>query len=99
VLAYNKSVAYALAVVHLADRLRGQGPLVHSWPSGQALLSKEERVEMQTLLTSRGFDTGGTSGYFGNKTQAAIQAYQRDRGLIPDGYATADLLEHMRKAR
>jgi membrane-bound lytic murein transglycosylase B len=99
ILAYNNSVAYALAVAHLADRLRGQGPLVHPWPSGQALLSKEERIEMQTLLTSRGFDTGGLSGYFGNKTQAAIQAYQRTNGLLPDGYATAELLERMRKDR
>ena len=98
ILAYNNSVAYGLAVALLADRLRGQGPLVHPWPTGQGILVRNERIELQELLTARGFDTGGTSGYFGNKTQAAIQAYQRAAGLVPDGYATADLLERMRQS-
>ncbi len=97
-LAYNASVSYALAVALLADRLRGQGPLVHAWPSSQPILAKDERIELQRLLTSRGFDTGGTAGYFGNKTQSAIQAYQRSAGLVPDGYATAELLERIRAA-
>lgn len=95
-LAYNSSVSYALAVALLSDRLRGQGPLVRAWPSSQPILSKDARIELQTLLTSRGFDTGGTAGYFGHKTQAAIQAYQRSAGLVPDGYATAELLERIR---
>ena len=98
-LAYNSSVSYALAVALLADRLRGQGPLVHAWPSSQPILSRNERIELQTLLTSRGFDTGGTAGYFGHKTQTAIQAYQRSAGLVPDGYATAELLERIRASR
>ncbi len=99
ILAYNNSVSYALAVVLLADRLRGQSPLVHAWPAGQPILSKGERIELQTLLSSRGFDTGGTQGFFGSKTQAAIQAYQRAAGMVPDGYATAELLERIRKNR
>jgi len=98
-LAYNSAVSYALAVALLSDRLRGQGPLVHAWPSGQPILSRNERIELQTLLTSRGYDTGGTAGYFGHKTQAAIQAYQRSAGLVPDGYATAELLERIRHSR
>ncbi len=98
-LAYNSAVSYALAVALLADRLRGQAPLVHAWPSSQPILAKDERIELQRLLTSRGFDTGGTAGYFGNKTQAAIQAYQRSAGLVPDGYATAELLERIRNSR
>jgi len=98
-LAYNSAVSYALAVALLSDRLRGQGPLVHAWPSTQPILSRNERMELQRLLTSRGFDTGGTAGYFGSKTQAAIQAYQRSAGLVPDGYATAELLERIRSSR
>jgi len=98
-LAYNNAVSYALAVALLSDRLRGQGPLVHAWPAGQPILSRSGRIELQTLLTARGFDTGGTAGYFGHKTQAAIQAYQRSAGLVPDGYATAELLERVRRSR
>jgi membrane-bound lytic murein transglycosylase B len=99
ILAYNNAVAYALAVLHLADRLRGKAGFVRPWPAGEGLLSRDERIELQALLTARGFDTGGTSGHFGSKTLSAIQAYQRSAGLLPDGHATAVLLERMRKDR
>jgi membrane-bound lytic murein transglycosylase B len=33
---YNNSNSYALAVGHLADRIRGDGPFVRPWPSDRA---------------------------------------------------------------
>jgi len=45
-----------------------------------------ESVEvLQTLLTSKGFNTRGVDGEFGNNTAAALKAYQNSLGLTADG--------------
>ena len=40
---------------------------------------------IQTRLASLGFDPGPVDGLRGRRTAAAIRAFQRDRGLLPDG--------------
>ena len=45
---------------------------------------------------ARGFDTGGVDGKIGSKTSDAIKAYQRSRGVTPDGYADTRLLALLR---
>ncbi len=97
ILAYNRSNAYALAVGHLADRIAGGGPFVAEWPRDLKLLSRSDSRELQQLLTARGFDTGGTSGFIGPRTRNAISDYQHRLGLPPDGYADASLLERLRR--
>ena len=97
ILAYNRSNAYALAVGHLADRIAGAGPFVAQWPRDLKLLSRSDSKELQQLLTARGFDTGGTSGFIGPRTRNAISDYQHRQGLPPDGYADASLLERLRR--
>lgn len=97
ILAYNRSIAYALAVAHLADRLAGGGGFVASWPRDMKLLSRADSKELQQLLSARGFDTGGTSGTIGPRTRDAISNYQHRRGMTPDGYADARLLEELRR--
>ena len=52
---YNLSHSYAIAVGHLGDRIRGQGPFLGEWPAVNIDLSFKERVEMQRRLTSTGF--------------------------------------------
>lgn len=99
ILAYNNSTAYGLAVGHLADRLAGGEPFVTSWPTEERALTRAERIELQQRLTAHGYDTGGTSGLIGRKTFAAVQAYQASAGLTPDGYASPDLLERLRRTR
>jgi membrane-bound lytic murein transglycosylase B len=93
---YNTADAYVIAVGHLADRLRGGPAIAGDWPRGDRALTFDERVEMQTLLTARGFDTLGVDGLVGPRTIAAIRAFQLDQGLPPDGYAPASLLERLR---
>jgi membrane-bound lytic murein transglycosylase B len=97
ILAYNRSNAYALAVGHLADRIAGGGPFVAQWPRDLKLLSRTDSIELQRLLTARGFDTGGTTGFIGPRTRSAISDYQHRQGLPPDGYADARLLERLRR--
>ena len=97
ILAYNRSISYALAVAHLGDRLAGKGTFVAKWPTDMKLLSRSDNRELQKLLSARGFNTGGTSGTIGPRTRSAISNYQHRIGLTPDGYADARLLERLRR--
>ncbi len=93
---YNGADAYVIGIGHLSDRLAGQGPFRASWPRSDRLLSVSERKELQLRLTLAGFDTQTIDGRIGPNTINALRAYQMARGLVPDGYATVQLLERMR---
>jgi membrane-bound lytic murein transglycosylase B len=93
---YNNATSYALGVGHLGDRIAGAGPIRAAWPRGERELSRTEKIEMQERLTARGFDTDGTDGVIGPNTIAAIRRYQQSRGMTPDGFATASLLDTLR---
>jgi membrane-bound lytic murein transglycosylase B len=97
IMKYNISHSYALAVGHLADRIRGRGPFVASWPSAEFDLSFKQRVELQQRLNAMGFQTGGDDGRFGARTYEAIIAYQKNARLPLDGVPSLALLEHIRK--
>ncbi|MCF6198265.1 MAG: lytic murein transglycosylase [Hyphomicrobiaceae bacterium] len=96
ILRYNNAATYALAVGHLSDRLRGAGPFVQSWPTKHKPLARDERLELQRLLTAKGFDTGGTDGVIGNATMHAVRKYQKSRGLKVDGWPSARVLKTLR---
>lgn len=42
-------------------------------------------TSLQTYLAARGYFIGGVTGYFGTRTQAAVQAYQTDQGIVSRG--------------
>lgn len=42
-------------------------------------------VELQSVLTARGFSTGGTDGAFGKLTDQAVRQYQKKHKLSADG--------------
>jgi hypothetical protein len=96
--AYNRSEAYALAIAHLADRLRGGAALVAPWPIDDPLLSRTERKELQQRLIARGLLEGDADGIVGSRTTAAVKAFQSMVGLPPDGYAGAGVLKALRQA-
>jgi len=96
IMKYNPAEAYALAIGHLADRLRGGGPLVQAWPREERVLTRAERLELQQHLARVGFDVGEPSGRLGLKTRAAVRDFQARAGLVPDGFATVAILERLR---
>ncbi|MCG5245656.1 lytic murein transglycosylase [Methylorubrum extorquens] len=98
ILRYNTALAYALTVAHLSDRLRGAPGFTRDWPRTDRMLTTEERTDLQTRLAALGHPVGGADGKIGPKTRAAIRAFQEAKGLVPDGYADAALLDRVRAA-
>jgi len=96
IMKYNPAEAYALAIGHLADRLRGGGPFVQPWPRYERVLSRGERLELQQLLARQGFDIGEPDGRLGGRTRTAIRAFQSRSGQVPDGFASATILQQLR---
>ena len=53
-------------------------------------------LEIQRELNRLGYNPGPVDGWMGARTREAIQAYQRDHGLLVDGQPTSSLLSHVR---
>ena len=96
IMRYNPAEAYALAIGHLADRLRGGGAFVQAWPRYEKALSRGQRLELQELLERHGFDVGEPDGRIGARTRDAIRDYQARIGRVADGFASAGLLKRLR---
>ena len=93
---YNNANTYAMAVGHLGDRIMGAGGFHATWPKDGRALTRAEKAQLQSLLTQRGFDTKGVDGKVGPNTIAAIRAYQRSKGLTPDGHPSLALLARLK---
>src|SRR3954466_10130383 len=96
IMKYNPAEAYALAIGHFADRLRGGPPFVQPWPPQERVLSRAERLELQQLLAQRGFYKGTPDGQFGGQTREALRGFQASIGTPADGFASSDVLERLR---
>src|ERR1700760_1884930 len=96
IMKYNPAEAYALAIGHFADRLRGGQPFIQPWPRQERELSKAERLELQQLLAQRGFYQGTPDGQLGGATRQALRGFQASIGTPADGFATAGMLEQLR---
>lgn len=93
---YNNADSYALAVAHLSDRIDGGGRFVTPWPNHDVPLDEPGRMELQSQLKRLGYDVGEPDGKIGPATRDAIGAYQRSKGLNPDGYAGVSLLKRIK---
>jgi lytic murein transglycosylase len=96
IMKYNPAEAYALAIGHLGDRLRGSEPFVQPWPRHERVLSRSERYELQQLLAQQGYDIGEPDGRLGPKSRNALRAFQAAAGMVPDGFASATILDRLR---
>lgn len=73
------------------------------WPIAVDVLRKlnvplHDPLELQTLLKRAGFDPGPLDGRPGKQTRAAVEAYQRTRGLPVTGDGSPALIADLRKA-
>ena len=93
---YNTADAYVIGVGHLSDRIAGGPELKSGWPRGDRNLRFSEKQEMQKRLTEAGFNTQGVDGIIGPNTIAAIRSFQRSVGMVPDGYASYEILRRLR---
>ncbi|MEC7761774.1 MAG: lytic murein transglycosylase [Pseudomonadota bacterium] len=92
---YNNATSYAIGVGHLGDRIAGGGPIRGSFGPDPQGLTLDDRKDIQRRLTSRGFDTDGTDGVIGAKSEAAIRAFEAANGMPSTGQATKELLRRL----
>lgn len=96
---YNAAESYGLAIAHLSDRLRGGKPFVTPWPTDDLGLSREERRELQTLLTARGHEIGVIDGMLGEKSREAIKLEQARVGQTVSGRGGQKILQALRETQ
>jgi membrane-bound lytic murein transglycosylase B len=94
ILGWNHSTLYALAVGHLADRLSGGGALLAT-PIDEPLLKRDDIITIQQTLSLLGYDAGEADGIAGPKTRAAAKNFQKDIGMIADGYVGYELFQRL----
>lgn len=82
---YNVAESYALAIGHLSDRLRGGKGFSKSWPTSDPGLSRAQRLHLQKLLISAGYDIGEADGRIGPVTRGAIKKAESRAGMKPTG--------------
>jgi len=79
-------------LVEAANRVR----IPDAWGGTKTSSSERDRrqtvLRVQKLLTRSGFDTQGVDGFIGDKTIAAIKAFQNSVGLEPTGTVDEALL-------
>jgi len=89
---YNNSDAYALAIAHLADRLRGGKAFAGRWPEDDRQMPREERIALQRAFAARGYPVTNFVGQIDLEMRDAIREAQALAGHLPDGHPTAALL-------
>ena len=98
ILKYNNSTSYALAIGLLANTLQGDYRTPAAWPKHDRMLSRQERIELQTLLNHLGFSSGNADGIIGVNSRQAVRNFQQTQGLPADGYPNEALLNRVRQA-
>ena len=93
---YNPSDSYAIAVGYLGDRAAGSPGFRQGFGADATGLTLEDRQALQRGLAAAGYDAGTPDGVIGARTVAAIEAFQRDRGLAVDGRPSHALLALLR---
>ncbi|MBK6743406.1 MAG: lytic murein transglycosylase [Hydrogenophilales bacterium] len=96
IMAWNRSVNYALSVALLADRLRGMPSTKHGRQADNRRMTRDEAIEIQNRLGKLGFDIGKADGVIGARSRGAVRQYQETMKLPADGHASLTLLEYLR---
>jgi len=92
---YNNSDVYALAVAHLADRLRGHGAFRTAWPVNDYQPSRDERIALQNRLAALGYRVEDFNGHIDFDLRDDIRDLQRKYGMVADGYPSRAFLDRI----
>lgn len=95
---YNRSESYAFSVGLLSNHIAGRPDVIGQWPKEIPPLSVAGIKRLQTALSKLGFYPYGIDGIAGRGTKAGLQKFQKERGLIADGYPTIEVLAHLEEA-
>jgi lytic murein transglycosylase len=93
---YNAAESYALAIVHLSDRLRGKSSFITPWPTDDLGLNRLERIELQNILLAKGYKIGEIDGVLGEASRIAIKEEQAKLGYEITGRAGQKLLSQLK---
>ncbi len=92
---YNNADVYALAIGHLADRMRGMGPIRATWPQHATQLSRDDRIALQKRLAELGYKVNNFTAHLDFDLRDNIRAEQVKFGMRPDGHPTTALLDRL----
>jgi membrane-bound lytic murein transglycosylase B len=92
---FNNSDAYALAIAHLADRMRGGAPIDATWPRDDFQPSRDERIALQRKLAELGYKVRNFTGHLDFDLRDALREQEKKYGMIPDGYPSRALLDRI----
>jgi len=92
---YNNSDAYAIAVGHLADRMKGGAQLKTAWPTDDHPLPRDARIALQKKLSEVGYKVNDFEGHVDFDLRDNIRAEQAKFGMVPDGNPTVALLDRL----
>jgi lytic murein transglycosylase len=70
----------------------GRPDLSRPWPTGLTMLTQQQAKDLQTGLNKLGYSAGAVDGIIGRGTRGALQKFQKAKGLVADGFPTADML-------
>ena len=94
---YNFSDPYALAVAHLADRMRGGAAWRSKWPENERPLSRADRIALQRALGALGYSVGNFVGHIDFEQRDMIREMQAEFRMMPDGNPDGALLERVQR--
>ncbi len=92
IMRWNNSQSYAIAVGKLADQIVGAPGLVTEFPDVPPV-SIVQAKELQRQLKVLGYGVTHIDGIIGSGTRKAIRAFQKDNGLVADGFAHPEVFE------
>jgi len=96
ILRWNNSQFYGIAVGRLAERIAGAPKLSAPLPN-LPKYSIAEMANVQRRLNKLGFDVGGADGIIGPATRAGLRDFQRQNGIIADGFPSVATLAKLKE--
>ncbi len=96
-LKWNESLTYALTAAYFATRLAGAPPVEQGNGPVDALDYKQI-MELQKVLSKKGYDVGEIDGKLGSQTRAAVKDLQIKLGLPADSWPTTAFLAKLRRS-